>query len=1702
MNSKKDFLFSSKNLKKSVVESVEILAVNSDSEEEAGVVSHQLCTTLSTSDPLSQKESKVHFRTESPKHDLILHNERDLHPDMACESKNTHRNNKSLVKECLHSQSNIYEFVRKSCENEVTTEEFSGGLACKTTTGIKMHGKASSSLRLAQNSIQFSSIIIDKNEKTISSCPGDVKSQLLQQKVHESGDVKVGTAIVNVSHHNKTQSASTSCEKIVHRKKMDASQQCRGDALPAVTSTVVDVGDFSNSNEEFQTSSSKRKRKLPIPDFACKLSKASKKYQCSVRENQSYQFESENEGIVTCGQSNVSDSRSYMKVSHISDAQLHHNDEAPGVSSLQKKDDRFKKITVQRTCSVSSSKLIVSTHSSKWKLAEIEIPYEGKSSSFAPAPVEQKQSISKCVQQFTEHSPMCTKLSLKQVENIKKNEGPEEHVGGKLKQNSCSEVKGGASTNSQSVKEKLNVELKDSQKKASDDSTSSKSKSSCQPPTQKQHNCYTMSGTLVALSHTFWLSTGKMYLAQFYLDNDCPHPLLELKNAGHEGGPVNIDPHTVIVMVCLDATCASWRAQLQLGVRFSISGVEACLMWRGDARIAALAVIPSSILRRVDPVPAMSPSANSGCNCPQEQTEASSATGASNETSCLDKFLKDGKWVTYEGVVSKVRNINLGLYELDGGLIILALSHLMAVVDEGKYWRNACGGGDVEGLAVGCWVSVQRPHLAKLPSGTLLLTCCGRTMVTVEQKKSEARTDVMSAVLDAVIRHSLPGYHWLVWLADLETLMCDLLVLLGLPPHVVKRHTVRDGSPTSPLSRLLQGWSDRVSLAALPRRLVEEFCAPKHTDCAATRGITQKFVAPFNILTAAAVEDKEREKLVCEDSNSDKLSLDSKVRYWRSIITPLGLLPNDCDATSGKQSTAEVDSENKPQCKDTSSRSARESEVTTNEEEWMTDSVILCRLQVTSSGELIVALQDERPKLEMTRDERMPENISAIPSMVKWEDKLESEQSLLGSGHNSLFKSVTTQQPPVNPGLQSTYKSVELCDKSSDQSAPRTSYHLVVVGVKSHIDPSMAGKIVALFNPILVTEVFEVFRNPILKNSGYRTVYKRYLMVRAKDILKIYDDFEGQEQDFTDATVNQSQRDHQHSGEKEQNSSVQASCEGMRGSKEDTEYLITVSGKLNRVVPVHAIRRNILNKHVMFLCKARVLQKNKYHNDNVLPHEKFGPVSDPKNQQVSYLRFEGPQQLPYFCYLSDTCGMRARVSSNSTFFSKSISHHWLPAPTASWTAAAECMIVPENAFISDISHTYAKDEISVSDACRGSFISGCLLTVVGMVKERFHMTTLYEIEKMNLSEECDMNDIGVPGCKTIRLLLIDDDNDDPTISQIYVYLSLKSKMFVGKYPRGLIEGTRVRISDVSMMKSASTKTSYISAKQWSVIQVLSLPPLSFSSRDRVDEGQNITAKFKFLFEITKELGSVIHNLSLLANPMTLSLMQASCETEENDKVHSFLRNIPAGPGLHIIKEPCAPRSSYRSARVLASVQRLVKLRLYFQCPDCNTEISTSTCSYAGCHSRRDPILTAFAKLIVEDSLSQANVIIKNENFLQILLGIPKSKWKTLISTLTELRLPLTYIPMTNSKFGYVEPELDCLDNTGGRDSVLQVCTQIVHNYVSTGALYQPLLLTLRVLKPCADYAARSKEGISYYCLYLSHVVCKNAVELLDRNTPL
>ncbi|XP_018420301.1 PREDICTED: CST complex subunit CTC1 [Nanorana parkeri] len=263
----------------------------------------------------------------------------------------------------------------------------------------------------------------------------------------------------------------------------------------------------------------------------------------------------------------------------------------------------------------------------------------------------------------------------------------------------------------------------------------------------------------------------------------------------------------------------SWYHAVHIGNTCMVTSLSVSSL-RGSAQ-QIFAVTPSSCLILH---PALSPPCSSSLTKENSQERTAPSAGGEEQRfnpqeKIREKQQKMSKTLTYEGVVTRVRDAGAGLYELDAAVVLCT-----------AYTQLPNGG---RGLREGARVEVCDVHLQQSPSPlfpTIVLSTCLRSRVRVfEFSHLSAPCPVYSTSGNLYLhllfhyRLTLPEY---LWVCDVMGKLQDKLRPPLLRPRCLTRHT--GGSSSHSVIEKLLDSSLSLSGGRRERDLCEEMVASPH----------------------------------------------------------------------------------------------------------------------------------------------------------------------------------------------------------------------------------------------------------------------------------------------------------------------------------------------------------------------------------------------------------------------------------------------------------------------------------------------------------------------------------------------------------------------------------------------------------------------------------------------------------------------------------------------------------------------------------------------------------------------------------------------------------------------------------------------------------------------------------------------------------
>lgn len=204
---------------------------------------------------------------------------------------------------------------------------------------------------------------------------------------------------------------------------------------------------------------------------------------------------------------------------------------------------------------------------------------------------------------------------------------------------------------------------------------------------------------------------------------------------------------------------------------------------------------------------------------------------------------------------------------------------------------------------------------------------------------------------------------------------------------------------------------------------------------------------------------------------------------------------------------------------------------------------------------------------------------------------------------------------------------------------------------------------------------------------------------------------------------------------------------------------------------------------------------------------------------------------------------------------------------------------------------------------------------------------------------------GFPGSKILRCLIKDVKDG----ASVWVYISPRIASYQFPYPIGLLSGTLVRITALKVHLSAN-QALYLKNTEFTTVNFLKANDLEQSTFSNVDESQYVL------------------------------------------KSQSKIENLPTSLAFTII----------------ATVVRIFYLRIFHQCDACNSEVINGRCTYVGCITQEDGAITGHAKVLLDNGVETAVLMIKGAENMQVLLCLSDEEWTRLNNHVIKEKQQLTY----------------------------------------------------------------------------------------------
>ncbi|XP_045610974.2 CST complex subunit CTC1 [Procambarus clarkii] len=337
---------------------------------------------------------------------------------------------------------------------------------------------------------------------------------------------------------------------------------------------------------------------------------------------------------------------------------------------------------------------------------------------------------------------------------------------------------------------------------------------------------------------------------------------------------------------------------------------------------------------------------------------------------------------------------------------------------------------------------------------------------------------------------------------------------------------------------------------------------------------------------------------------------------------------------------------------------------------------------------------------------------------------------------------------------------------------------LLIVGNKENVFHKV-GAVVALFNFIVVIEEFNIFGK-----ISVESVCKKYIMIKSSDVVILKE------------SVNMPQK-------------------LIASSEMGSLYNIKIISKSCIVFNNFQSSKGVSGNEIcdmFFIARAVVMRLQQR------------TVLDEMRQ--TFVRFSGSNALIHSCVQEGhQCLIKIPESENAELLMKKThSNSWL-RPLQSHFGTCECLYIPECVSVVDVTNENChQTELSVTQILKPEFDNHGLISVIGTVKERAHMTPKFISEiRCFTVDAANKYHVGVPGSKIIRVLLEDQENSN---SEIWLYLNSTSNNFIQHYPLGIIPGVSVIASSVKRNVSKANKV-YLQGTVFTCLVPVALPaPIS------------------------------------------------------------------------------------------------------------------------------------------------------------------------------------------------------------------------------------------------------------------------------------
>ncbi|KAK3890196.1 hypothetical protein Pcinc_005841 [Petrolisthes cinctipes] len=540
---------------------------------------------------------------------------------------------------------------------------------------------------------------------------------------------------------------------------------------------------------------------------------------------------------------------------------------------------------------------------------------------------------------------------------------------------------------------------------------------------------------------------------------------------------------------------------------------------------------------------------------------------------------------------------------------------------------------------------------------------------------------------------------------------------------------------------------------------------------------------------------------------------------------------------------------------------------------------------------------------------------------------------------------------------------------------------------------------VAIFEGDLVVEVFN-----IMQNNSMHNIQKRYLIVSDMAVLL---------KNFDDTACNI--RDHVREFTYSINSK---SADSVKNQPEEFIYNMKVLSKSPLVyshLRTQADNIERLLQERFFIARVMMTKIEKSSGEEVERWQKFARFQG-RLAGVYYVLQEGDVYKLLMPSTVDVNFVLKKTLSNTCL--KMLSKHF---------TSSECIHLPENTVIRKIASEKCHDDaVRVKSVLNGSVShSPGLTTVSGVVKMKCFMSPKFSSEISHLNIDiCNLYHIGVPGSKVVRLLLA--DKDDPT-SEVWLYLPGVSYSFIYEYSLGIIPGVQVLATCVERKVAKTSRRIYLQGSVYTRVV-----PLTPCDRSLVQD-----------------------RLKILT------------------------------PSFHCLSDP---PSQYNIFSCFVCVSRIMKVTVRAVCGFCDAEMVQGLCSYVGCHAPPSGKVATSAEVMVDDGTGTALMFIDTLSHIETLLKLSASECSQLSHLVLRDCQDLSFVVRRKSNRDIEDSSQKTEDGNG----TTHTADKAFEELCTRSELLRPMKLTCRKMSG----VPRQSDLIHLYCLDLASIrPSQDAIEL-------